>query len=223
MKVGDLASRDLVAVGPTDSIRTCAKVMTDARVGSAIVLDGRRLAGIVTERDVLGAVAQSTDLDTTEVAQLMTCQVVTVEPDWEVYEAAAEMAARRIRHLVVRQAGEVVGVVSVRDLLLSGQRVELGEGQWALLRDPMTFTVRERRKLQRCLLELRGPAPADRELTALLGLLVGSWSFDRPLPPTEAALGLLRPAEYEALRDAVFAELPELQRAVHPAPGWRRR
>lgn len=223
MKVGDLASRDLVAVGPIDSIRRCAEVMTDAGVGSAIVLDGRRLAGIVTERDVLGAVARGTDLDTTDVAKLMTCDVVTVEPDWEVYEAAAEMSARRIRHLVVRDAGEVVGVVSVRDLLLAGQRVELGEGQWALLRDPMTFTVRERRKLQRCLLELRGPAPADPELTALLGLLVGSWSFDLPLPPTEEALRSLRPLEYEALRDAVFAELPELQRAVHPAPGWRRR
>lgn len=223
MKVGDLASRDVVAVEPTDSVRAGAQAMTDAGVGSAIVLDGGQLVGIITERDVLGAVARLIDLDTTDIAKLMTREVVTVEPDWEVYEAAAEMAARRIRHLVVSEHDAVVGVLSVRDLLLAGQRVELGDGAWAQLRDPLTFTVRERRKLQRCLLGMRGIAEADADLGTLVGLLVGSWSFDLPLPPDSAALRALPQDALAALRDAVLAELPELQRAVHPAPGWRRR
>ena len=156
MRVGDLASREIVSVTPSSSVREAARTMTGAGVGSAIVLEGPRLAGIITERDVLDALARPADLDETEVANVMTRDVVVVGPDWEIYEAAAEMAARRIRHLVVGEHGKVLGAVSVRDLLLAGQRVELGNGQWAQLRDSLTFTIRERRKLQRFLLALSG-------------------------------------------------------------------
>lgn len=162
------------------------------------------------------------DLDGTPTADVATAEVVTVGPDWEIYEAAVEMAGRHIRHLVISQGETVLGVVSVRDLLLAGQRVELGDGQWAVLRDPLTFTVRERRKLQRYLLELRGDLGSEESLADLLGLLMGSWSLDAGLPPDGAALGSLTQAGQAALRDAVLTELPDLQRAVHPAPGWRR-
>jgi CBS-domain-containing membrane protein len=184
------------------------------------VLEGPRLAGIITERDVLDALARPADLDETEVANVMTRDVVVVGPDWEIYEAAAEMAARRIRHLVVGEHGKVLGVVSVRDLLLAGQRVELGKGQWAQLRDSLTFTIRERRKLQRLLPALSGVPVGEADLAALTGLLVGSWSLNLPLPPDADAVP---EREYEALGDAVLAKLPELQRAVRPTPGWRRR
>jgi len=222
MKIGELASGDVVSVAPTDSLREATRAMTAAGVGSAVLLEDSRLAGIITERDVLRAVAESVDPDVTPTAQLATRDVVTVESDWEVYEAAAEMASRHIRHLVVLQDGQVLGVVSVRDLLLAGQRVQLGNRQWAVLRDPLTFTVRERRKLQRYLLEVRDLG-ADESVDDLLGLLIGSWSLDLSLPPDAAALSALTPSDYAALREAVLAELPDLQRAVHPAPGWRRR
>lgn len=223
MRIGDFATRDVVSVAPTDSLRTAARAMAAAGVGSAVVLEDGRLAGIVTERDVLRAVAESIDPGATPTAQLATLEVVTVEPDWEIYEAQAEMAGRNIRHLVVAENGRVLGVVSVRDVLLAGQRVQLGDGQWAVLRDPLTFSVRERRKLQRYLLETRGDLAADDSLADLLGLLLGSWSLDVELPPDDAALRSLPTPDYAALREAVLAELPDLQRAVHPAPGWRRR
>jgi hypothetical protein len=109
-----------------------------------------------------------------------------------------------------------------------------------VLRDPLTFTSRERRKLQRYLLGLRSTngagtngagtngAGTDRASTNgtepgiadLLGLLVGSWSLPLALPPDAAKLGSLSAEDYAALRKAVLAEL---QRAVHPSPGWRRR
>jgi len=222
MKIGELASGDVVSVAPTDSLREATRAMTAAGVGSAVLLEDSRLAGIITERDVLRAVAESVDPDVTPTAQLATRDVVTVEPDWEVYEAAAEMASRHIRHLVVLQDGQVLGVVSVRDLLLAGQRVQLGNRQWAVLRDPLTFTVRERRKLQRYLLEVRDLG-ADESVNDLLGLLIGSWSLDVSLPPDDEGLSALPAGDYAALREAVLAELPDLQRAVHPAPGWRRR
>jgi predicted transcriptional regulator len=230
VKIGDLANGLIVAVGPADSPRAAARTMVDAAVGSAVVLSDGALAGIVTERDVLRAVAAATDLDRTPTGEVMTREVITVEPDWEVYEAAAEMAARRIRHLVVTDGDLVVGVVSVRDVLLAGRRVPLAADGWAVLRDPLTFTSREHRKLQRYLLGLRSTngAGTDRASTNgtepgiadLLGLLVGSWSPPLALPPDAAKLGSLSAEDYAALRKAVLAEL---QRAVHPSPGWRRR
>lgn len=223
MKIGDFAAREVVSVAPTDSLRVAAQAMAAAHVGSAILLEDGQLAGIITERDVLRAMAESVDPDTTPTSELATREVVTVEPDWEIYEAAAEMAGRNIRHLVIADAGQVLGVVSVRDVLLAGQRVQLGDGQWAVLRDPLTFSVRERRKLQRYLLEARGDLATDDSLADLLGLLIGSWSLDVSLPPDDEGLSALPAGDYAALREAVLAELPDLQRAVHPAPGWRRR
>jgi CBS domain-containing protein len=223
MKIGELAASDIVSVGPDALLRHAAQAMTTAKVGMVVVLDDERLAGVMTERDVLRTVAESMDPDKTPVGEVMTRDVITVEPDWEVYEAAAEMAARNIRHLVVAGGDRVVGVVSIRDVLLAGQRVQLADGHWAVLRDPLNFTVRERRKLQRYLLELRGNAEADADLTDMMGLLIGVWSFDADLPPDAETLASLPPEDLAAVREAVLAELPELERAVHPAPGWRRR
>jgi hypothetical protein len=87
----------------------------------------------------------------------------------------------------------------------------------------LTLTIRERRRLQRYLLVLRGSNPAEFELANLTGLLVGSWSFDVALPAESASLNAIPAADYEELRAAVLAELPDLQRSVHPSPGWRRR
>jgi CBS domain-containing protein len=223
MKVGDLATASVVSVGPDQSLRQAAQVMMEHRIGSTVVLDGETLAGIFTERDLLRAVATEADLDGTRVGQLMTRDVVTIGPDWEVYEATSQMAARHIRHLVVCDNGQVLGVLSVRDVLLAGQRVELTRGNWAVLRDPLTFTVRERRRLQRYLLMLRGKELAEFELAGVIGLLVGSWSFSVPLPVESDGLRSIPARDYERLRAVVLAELPDLQRAVHPSPGWRRR
>jgi CBS domain-containing protein len=223
VKVGDLATSPVVSVRPERALRQAAQVMMEHRTGSTVVLDGGALVGILTERDLLHAVATGMDLDRTRVEQLMSRDVKTIGPDWEVYEATAEMAAEHIRHLVVSTNGQVVGVLSVRDVLLAGQRVELAAGNWAVLRDPLTFTVRERRRLQRYLLVLRGSDAAEFELGGLTGLLVGSWSFEVALPAESRSLRAIPAADYELLRAAVLAELPDLQRSVHPSPGWRRR
>lgn len=219
-KVGDLVTRDPVAVAPGTALRDAAWLMNDNHVGSAIVINGDgALAGIVTERDLLRAVATHVDFDTQTVDELMTVDVIRAGPDWEVYEAAAEMSDRGIRHLVVGTADRVDGVVSIRDLLLSGQRIELTGSSWVVLRDPLTFSVRERRRLQRALLNLEGGASPN--VDGLIHELVGSWSFDLPLPADAATLAQLDDKDHELLHAAVLDELPHLQRAVQPAPGWR--
>lgn len=220
--VGQLASGEVVAAEPGWTLRDAARVMHEHGVGSVVVKDGDTLVGILTERDLLRAAATDADLDSTPVADLMTAEVVTAAPDWEVYEAAAMMSERGIRHLVVTEGDVVHGVLSIRDVLLAGQRVELSNGHWAVLRDPLTFTIRERRKLQRTLLNLGGGPPEGLDLDSLVGELVGSWSFDQPLPAKAEALAELDETDRELLRAAVLDELPYLQRAVQPAPGWRR-
>ncbi len=222
VKVGDLASGDVVSARPGSSLRDAARSMQDRGVGSVVVLDDEHeLVGILTERDILRAAAMGSDLDAASVAEFMTSEVVTVAPDWEVYEAAAEMTARHIRHLVVSEGAQVRGVLSIRDLLLAGQRVPLRGGHWAVLRDPLTLTIRERRRLQRCLLELEAGRASQLDVDPLIGELVASWSFDLPLPADAEALASLARTDYELLRAAVIEELPDLQRAVQPAPGWR--
>jgi CBS domain-containing protein len=117
MRVRDVASSAVVVVGPEHTVRSAARLMARHRVGSAVVTDAEQLAGILTERDVLKLVAQGTDPDAAKVAEVMTRDVVTVGPDWDLVEAAEEMARRRIRHLVVFEGGQLLGVLSVRDVL----------------------------------------------------------------------------------------------------------
>lgn len=223
VKVGHLAARDIVRAEPSWTLRRAAREMHSQHVGSVIVEQDGALVGILTERDVLAAVGTDVDLDAVTVEELMTTEVVTVSADWEVYEATAEMNDHRIRHLVVTEGDRVTGVLSVRDLLLAGQRVELTGGNWAVLRDPLTFTVRERRRLQRQLLKLDAGGRTDIDVDGLIGELVGSWSFERPLPAGAEALAELDAEDLRLLRAAVAEELPALQQAVQPAPGWRRR
>jgi CBS domain-containing protein len=117
VKVRELTSSASVTVGPGHSLRDAARIMSKHNVGSAVVQDNEELAGILTERDVLHAVAGGSDADTVLVGDLMSPDVVTAGPDWEVMEAAAAMARHRVRHLVVYDGGQLLGVLSVRDVL----------------------------------------------------------------------------------------------------------
>jgi len=117
MKVRDVASSAVVAVGPAQSLREATQLMAKHRVGSAVVQDAEQLIGILTERDVLNAVASGRLPDEVTVQDIMTADVVTVGPDWDLVEAAGEMARRRIRHLVVYEGGQLLGVLNVRNVL----------------------------------------------------------------------------------------------------------
>lgn len=110
-------TRAAVTDSPTDSLTAAANRMWSQQTGSLLVMDGDQLVGIVTERDVMKAVARGLDLPTTPVSAVMTSDVLTVTPDTAVAEAARHMATRWIRHLPVVVDGEVVGMVSQRDLV----------------------------------------------------------------------------------------------------------
>jgi CBS domain-containing protein len=117
VRVRELASNATVTVGPGHTLRDAARLMHKHRVGSAVVQDGELLAGIITERDVLRAVANGVDADTDAVGEHMSPDVVTAGPDWDVGAAAGTMMKHRVRHLVIYEGGQLLGVLSVRDLL----------------------------------------------------------------------------------------------------------
>ncbi len=91
--------------------------MWEQQTGSLLIMDGDDLVGIVTERDIMKAVARGRDVETTPVSEIMTRVVLTVAPDTSLHEAARHMAARWIRHLPVVADGRVIGMVSQRDLI----------------------------------------------------------------------------------------------------------
>src|SRR5579872_4933832 len=90
-----------VTESPSDTLRDAANRMWAQQTGSLLVMDGDRLVGIITERDVMKAVARGSDLDATPVSAVMTRGVLTVAPDTSLHEAARHMATRWIRHLPV--------------------------------------------------------------------------------------------------------------------------
>ncbi len=118
MLVRDVMTQAVLTVGPTHTIRQVAEAMRARHVGAAVVHDpDSEGPGILTERDVLEAVAGGQDLDAELAADHLTPDAVVGMPDWDLDKAAADMVAGGFRHLVICDGSEVVGVLSVRDIV----------------------------------------------------------------------------------------------------------
>jgi CBS domain-containing protein len=116
VKVSEIMTEAAVTDRADDTLAEAARKMWEQQTGSLLVMDGDELLGIVTERDVLKAVATGRPLEGTRVSDAMTKDVVTVPPAMTLREAAAVMADKWIRHLPVVEQGNVVGIISQRDL-----------------------------------------------------------------------------------------------------------
>jgi CBS domain-containing protein len=112
----DHMSRDLLTVAPQDRLGEVAQRMVDRDVGAVLVLDGEKLAGILTERDVLRAVAAGIDGDTL-VSDWMTRDPETMAPDDTTQHAAVLMIHGGFRHLPLMEGDTAVGMLSIRDLM----------------------------------------------------------------------------------------------------------
>lgn len=118
MQVRDAMSPEVLTIGPHHTLREAARRMSSRRVGAAVVLDGDQdQPGILTERDVLDSVGQGQDVDVERVADHLTSDIVVAHPDWGLEQAAAAMVAGGFRHLVVCDGPDVVGMLSVRDIV----------------------------------------------------------------------------------------------------------
>jgi len=113
-----LPHRQPVHVLVDTTLRTCARVMSDESIGALLVLGPqRRPAGVLTERDIVNALAEGAHADRDRAQDFMTADIDAVPETMTIGEAAREMLGNEIRHLVVTRDGQTVGVISSRDVL----------------------------------------------------------------------------------------------------------
>jgi CBS domain-containing protein len=118
MQVSDGMTQTVLTVGPGHTLRAVARLMSERRVGAAVVMDpDGHGPGIITERDLLISVGADQDPDRELVADHLTRDVVFAAPEWSLEEAAAAMVRGGFRHLIVLAGAETVGVLSVRDVV----------------------------------------------------------------------------------------------------------
>jgi signal-transduction protein with cAMP-binding, CBS, and nucleotidyltransferase domain len=118
MLVRDAMSADVLTIGPAHSLRDAARKMAARRVGAAVVIDpDHDQPGILTERDILSSLGADQDPDSEKVHDHLTSDIVVAAPEWPLEKAAATMVAGGFRHLVVCEGDDVVGVLSVRDIV----------------------------------------------------------------------------------------------------------
>jgi CBS domain-containing protein len=126
MTLGDFMSREVLSVAPEDTIGEAAQRMADANVGSSVVLEHGRLIGILTERDLLRAMAQRVHPSEARVREWMTAEPVAVSESTTADEAARLMVENGFRHLPVVDGDRTLGVVSLRDVMRHGLETEAG-------------------------------------------------------------------------------------------------
>jgi CBS domain-containing protein len=118
MQVREGMSEVVLTVGPGHTLREAATAMSGRRVGAAVVLDPEEPGpGVITERDILESVGAGEDPDEQLVAEHLTSDLTFASPGWSLEQAAVAMVRGGFRHLVVVDGGELVGMLSMRDIV----------------------------------------------------------------------------------------------------------
>jgi CBS domain-containing protein len=109
---------DVWSVSPQTSVREAVRILAEKNIGALLVMDGGRLAGILSERDTARKmILQSLPADTTPVSQIMTTHVITITPEYTIQECMALMTDRRVRHLPVMEGDQLAGIISIGDVV----------------------------------------------------------------------------------------------------------
>lgn len=115
--VRDIMTSNPTTVGPDASVVEAGRLMASEDVGSLPIVDGDRLVGVVTDRDIaVRVVAEGRDPNTTTVGEIASRDPVTVEPDEDLDEALSEMARNQVRRLPVVEGDRLVGIVAQADV-----------------------------------------------------------------------------------------------------------
>lgn len=118
MQVREGMSDVVLTIGPDHSLREAAAAMSRRRVGAAVVVDPEAPGpGVITERDILHSVGAGEDPDQERVARHLTSDLTFAAPDWSLEHAAAAMVKGGFRHLIVVDQSEIVGMLSMRDIV----------------------------------------------------------------------------------------------------------
>ncbi len=135
MQVKAGMSERVLTVNPGRSLRDASAAMAERHVGAAVVIDPEQPGpGIVTERDILGSIAAGQDPDRELVSDHLSADLVFAAPDWSLERAAEAMVRGGFRHLVVVDGGNMVGILSMRDIV----RVWVSDGATSELPSDLT-------------------------------------------------------------------------------------
>jgi CBS domain-containing protein len=113
----DIMTEDVLTVAPEDTLGEVASKMVDRGVGAVVVGDFGRIIGVLTERDIMRAVAARTHSSDARAREWMTSDPITASADTDVEEAARTMMDKGFRHLPVVEGEKAVGIVSIRDVV----------------------------------------------------------------------------------------------------------
>ncbi len=123
MKVKDIMTRQIVRISPDTSVEVAARTLAHYNIGALpVCTENGRMCGLVTDRDlVTRCVASSRKASDTKVRDVMTTQVISVNPDMEAAVAACLMGTKQVRRLPVVEKGRVCGMVSLGDIASKGE------------------------------------------------------------------------------------------------------
>ena len=119
ISVGDIMTRNFVSANPLSSLYDCAKKMAKERVNSLLITEGKRLVGIITARDILWVITKKPGLDLRKIKaiQIATRKLAVIKPSADISEALEKMKASNFRRLPVLAENEIIGVVTLKDIL----------------------------------------------------------------------------------------------------------
>lgn len=116
--VSSITGTPVATIRPTETLRAAASALVADTIGLLVVVDYRGVLGVLSERDLTAAIADDSDLDDERVLERASMDVVKVEETVSILQAAQTMVAAEVRHLAVCRNDEVIGVVSIRDVLV---------------------------------------------------------------------------------------------------------
>lgn len=119
VSVGDVMTRNLIAVSPSASLHECAKKMAKERIDSILITEGKHLSGILTFRDILWAITKKPGLNLKKVRgiEIATRKLAVIKPSADISQALKKMRTSNFRRLPVLAKGELIGVVTLKDIL----------------------------------------------------------------------------------------------------------
>lgn len=119
ISVGDVMTRNFVSVKPSENLHKCSKLMAKERVNSLILSEGKKLIGILTARDILWAISKNPKLDLKKIQcrDIATKKVAVIKPSAGISQAIKKMREYYFRRLPVLSKGEILGVVTLKDIL----------------------------------------------------------------------------------------------------------
>ena len=142
--VGDAMTVDVVTVSSTDTIKSAAKKMAEEKIGCLVVKDKEHVVGIITDTDIVRkAVTGSVPTSKRKVSSVMSPKLFMCTPDEDIFDALRTMRDYNVKHLPVMQKGELVGIITLKDVL----RIE--PDLFEILVDKLDLREAERKPIQR--------------------------------------------------------------------------